>query len=194
MESALAWIGQIVQWIGQFIPRWQLLDSREGAVKFQTLLIRDLVRGKWDASLKPIALGPGLHMSWPATTSIKTWTVARQSVNLATQTITTGDGKTVAVGGFIIFKIVDVLEIVANAWHPDDCIKGIAAGAIHDVCSSSTWRELQQLKASGVLVAELLEDLRERLRPFGVEPIDAVITDFAPTRVLKVIQSTSSDT
>jgi regulator of protease activity HflC (stomatin/prohibitin superfamily) len=193
VNGALEWIGKIAEWLGRFIPCWQILDSRQGGVKFRTLLLRDIVCGRWDTSLKLLALGPGLHFYWPAVTVLTPWVTARQSVNMATQTITTDDGHAIAVGGLFIFQIVDVLQILAYTWHPDDTIRGVASGAVHDVCSSTTWRGLQDKKVSGALTRELLAELRARLLPFGVEPIMATLTDFAPTQVFKVIQSTSSD-
>lgn len=194
MNGALEWIGKIAEWLGRFIPAWILMDSTQGAVKFQTVRVRDLCAGRWTMGARSIALGPGLHFYWPAVSQIKQWTVARQSINLATQTITTSDDKTVAVGGILIFRIVDVLEIVANTWHPDDAIRGVAAGVVHDVCSAGSWHALKAAKCSGALKRDMLEALRDRLRPFGVVPIDAPLTDFALTRVLKVMQTTSSDT
>lgn len=180
MDSALAWVGQIAQWIGQFFPRWVILNTTEGAVKF--------VKGS-----RAVPLGPGIHWFWPATTEIKSWVVARQSVNLPAQTITTVDGKTIAVGGLIIFKIVDALELIAHVWNPDETIRDISAGVIHDVCSQSEWGELQMAKNDGTLKRELRREMRKKLRPFGVVVLGATLTDFAPCRVLKVIQSTSQD-
>ncbi len=34
MDSALAWIGQVAEWVGRFIPRLIILNTTEGAVKF----------------------------------------------------------------------------------------------------------------------------------------------------------------
>src|SRR4051812_9124743 len=114
--EALAWIGQIAEWVGRFVPRWMILNSTEGAVKFVTLRWRDLFRGRWDTSIKSAVLGPGLHGYWPAVTEIKGWTVARQVVNLPTQTTTTKDGKVIAIGAVMVFRIVDVMTIIARTF------------------------------------------------------------------------------
>jgi regulator of protease activity HflC (stomatin/prohibitin superfamily) len=176
MDSALAWVGQLAQWFGQFFPRWIILNTTEGAVKF--------VGGK-----RVVLLGPGIHWFWPARTEVKAWVVARQSVNLPSQTVTTKDGKVIAVGGLLIFRITDAMKLIADTWDPDQTIKDIAAGALHEVCSLSTWEELR----TGDLTTVLRRTLRRRLRPFGVKVIHATLTDLAPCRVLKIFQSAATD-
>jgi regulator of protease activity HflC (stomatin/prohibitin superfamily) len=180
MDSALAWIGHLAEWFGRLLPRWIILNTTEGAVKF--------VGGS-----RPVPLGPGIHWYWPARTEIKSWVVARQSVNLPAQTITTKDGKVIAVGGVIIFRIEDALELIAHVYNPDETIRDLAAGVIHDVCSQSEWGELQMAIQSGALNRELRRGMRKKLTPFGVRVLASTLTDFAPCRVLKVLQSTSQD-
>jgi regulator of protease activity HflC (stomatin/prohibitin superfamily) len=180
MDSALAWIGQLANWFGQFVPRWIILNTTEGAVKF--------VGGS-----RAVLLGPGIHWFWPARTEIKSWVVARQSINLATLTVTTRDGKVIAVGGLLIFRISDAMKLIAETWNPDQTIRDIAASVVHEVCSRSTWDELQQAKNNGALGRDLRRMMRKRLDTFGVQVIGATLTDFAPCRVLKVLQSVSND-
>lgn len=193
MGEALAWVGQIAEWFGQFIPRWKILDSRSGAVKFQTLRVRDLLRARWDTSVKTTALGPGLHFYWPAVTEIRAWVVARQNLDLVSQTVTTSDGKVLVVGGIVEFRIIDALKLVGDAWNPDNTIRGRAAGVLHRVCSEGTWTELQGAKANGELALRLRQQLRRRLRPLGVQVIAVEFSDFAPTRVLRLVQTTAGD-
>jgi len=180
MDAALAWIGQLVEFFGRFFPRLLLLNTTEGAVKF--------VRGS-----RPVLLEPGLHFYWPLVTEVKAWVVARQSVNLSAQTITTKDGKVLAVGGLLIFRIVDAMPLIAHTWNADATVRDISAGVIHDVCSQSEWGELQMAKNDGTLNRALKRELRRRLSRFGVKVLDATLTDFAPCRVYKLITSNSAD-
>lgn len=194
MGEALAWVGQIAEWFGQFIPRWKILDSRSGAVKFQTLRVRDLLRARWDTSCKTTALGPGLHFYWPAVTEIRAWVVARQNLDLVSQTVTTADGKVIVVGGILEFRLIDPLKLVGDSWNPDNTIRGRAAGVLHRICADGTWADLQRDQASGALVQRLRRALHRRLKPLGVKVIAVEFSDFAPTRVLRLVQTTSSDT
>lgn len=180
MEGALAWIGQLATWFGQFFPRWVILNTTEGAVKF--------VRGS-----NPVVLAAGIHWYWPAMTELRVWTVARQPVDLPTQTITTADGKSVGVGGSLTFRIVDLLPLLAHSFDPDKTIRVKAASVIHHVCSRMTWDELQAARHSGALNRALRVAMCKKLKPLGVRVIEAPLTDFASARVLKVIQTISQD-
>jgi regulator of protease activity HflC (stomatin/prohibitin superfamily) len=193
MESALAWIGRIADTLISFFPTWTILNTTEGAVKFQTVRFRDLVRGKWDTTAKIVLLDPGLHVWWPVVSEIKSWVVARQPVDLPTQTFTTSDGRVIAVGGGLLFRIVDAEKLIADTWDPDKMIRIKSAGVFQDVCGRASYDELQMAKNDGRLVKELRRALRRRLRPFGVVVLDVSITDFAPARVYKLIQATSQD-
>jgi regulator of protease activity HflC (stomatin/prohibitin superfamily) len=182
MEAALAWIGQLANWFGQFFPRWIILNSTEGAVKF--------VRGS-----RAVVLYPGIHWYWPAMTEIKAWTVARQSLNLPTQTVTTKDGKTIAVGAVMVFRITNVLLLIARTYDPDTVIRSVALGVVQQLCSAAEWSELQMVNSSGELNEHLRKALQRRLaKRFGIKVLDASLSDLAPCRVIKVVQTTSSDT
>lgn len=195
MGAAFEWIGQIAAWFGQWVPRWIVLNSTEGAVRFNTLRLRDLARFRWDPSVKMEVLGPGFHFWWPAVTELKMWIVARQSINLTTQTLTTKDGKVIAVGAVMVFKFDDVLKVIAHTYDPDATIRAVAAGVVQRVCSQASWEELQRVKDEGILDQHLKRSLTKALRRrFGVRVLDATLTDFSPCRVIKIIQSTSSDT
>lgn len=180
MESALSWIGYVAEWVGRFFPRWIILNTTEGAAKF--------VRGS-----KVVMLGPGIHWYWPVTTEIKNWIVARQAIDLPTQTIVTIDGKVIAVGGMVLFRIVEARTLIADTWDPDRTIRLKAAGVVHNVCSRGSWADLQTAKNGGALNLELRRAMRKKLKPYGVRVLDATLTDFAPCRVLKVVQSVSQD-
>lgn len=193
MESALSWIGRIAQVIIDFFPTWIILNTTEGAVKFNTIMLRDVVRGQWKADAKITLLHPGLHIYWPTVTEVKSWVVARQPVDLPTQTFTTSDGKSISIGGGLVFRIVDAERLIADGWDPDKMIRIKAAGVIHDVCSRASWDELQMAKNDGKLVPALRKELRRKLKSLGVRVLDATLTDFAPGRVLKINQSISQD-
>jgi regulator of protease activity HflC (stomatin/prohibitin superfamily) len=95
MEGALAWIGQLAEWIGRFFPRWQIVTSTHGGVKF--------VRGA-----RVVPLAPGMHWFWPLTTELLLYPTARQAVDLRSQTFVTADNKTIAVGGLIVYEVKDI--------------------------------------------------------------------------------------
>jgi regulator of protease activity HflC (stomatin/prohibitin superfamily) len=163
MESALAWIGQIADWCGQFIPRWQIVPATHKGLKF--------VRG---SEMKP--LDPGIHFWWPATTILQMYPSARQTLDLRTQTLMTTDGKVVAVGGMVTYRVEDIQALLGKTWDADQTIKDICAGVISEVVRECSWADIQ----TPAFTKELRHLMRLRLKPFGVRVMRATLTDLAP--------------
>src|SRR5688500_18896585 len=126
MDAAFAWLSAIAEWLGMWIPRIQIINATHAGVKF--------VRG-W----KVVKLEPGFHIYWPLTTNVDTFPVVRQSIDLRTQTIVTKDGRTIVVGGLIVFEVDDVEKLLAQTFQPDSTIREIALAAIHAACCPLTW-------------------------------------------------------
>lgn len=180
MDGALAWIGQVAAWLGLWIPRWIIVDTTHGAVKF--------VKGS-----TVMACGPGIHWYWPVTTNFVMHPTARQSSNLKSQTVMTADDKTIAVGGMIVYEIADITAILAYTFDPDETIKDVALSSIHDVCCQLSWAEMREQQRSGALDRKLKTEARKDLDRYGVKVLKMTLTDLAPCRVLKLVNSMSQD-
>jgi regulator of protease activity HflC (stomatin/prohibitin superfamily) len=180
MDSALAWIGKIAEWIGRFIPRWLILDTTEGAVKF--------VKGK-----TAIALGPGIHWYWPLMTLVTAYPTAFQADRLPTQTIVTADDKTIIAGGMISYEVIDILPLVARTHSAVTTVKNLAMTAVHNVCCRMSWEELKSEQRKGTLDTKLRNMAQRMLTKYGVKIEELVLVDLAPARVLKLLQSTSME-
>jgi regulator of protease activity HflC (stomatin/prohibitin superfamily) len=180
VDSALAWIGQIASWIGQWIPRWIILDPTLGGVKY--------VKGK------PKYCAPGqVHWYWPVTTNLETYPVARQADDLRTQTIVTTDDKIIVVGGMIVYEVDDVMKLLPTTYRAAQAVKDIALTCIHSVCCGMSWEELKREQRKGTLDTKLRNEARKALEEYGVKVLKVQLTDLAPARVLKVMQSISKD-
>ena len=180
MGNALAWIGQIFDWFGRFIPRWVIYDTTEGAVKF--------VRG-----YKTTALGPGIHWYWPVTTRISEYPTAFQADRLQTQTLVTTDDKVIIVGAMISYSVTDILPLVAGTHYAQTTVKNLAMTAVHDVCCRMSWEELKGEQRKGTLDTKLRNMAQRALVKYGVKVEQLTLIDLAPTRVLKLMQSTSNE-
>jgi regulator of protease activity HflC (stomatin/prohibitin superfamily) len=180
VDAALGWIGHIIDWVGQWIPRWTIIRTTHGGCKF--------VRGS-----RVVPLGPGVHFYWPATTELLTYPTARQAVDLRSQTLMTTDGKILVVGGLVVYEISDIEAILAHTWDPEQTIRDISLTSIHDVIVRLSWADLQSLHETGRLSLRLRKRVRVELAKYGVKVLKVSLTDLAPARVYKVIQSTSSD-
>lgn len=180
MESAFAWLGQIIDWFGQWIPRYEIVDTTHGAIK-------------WVGGSKVVSLGPGQHWYWPIRTKFQQFPVARQAANLITQTLVTQDDKTIVVGGLIVFEIKNLEAILAHTYDPDQTIKDIALSAIHRVVIGRTWAQIKDDFKTGALERELKAEAKRELDRYGVKVLKATLTDLATAKVYKVVQSTSQD-
>lgn len=202
MESALAWIGKIAEWVGQFFPRWIILDTTEGAVKFTGFLTPRPARrllglllqcGHTEEDMRVTVCGPGIHWYWPATTNLQDYPTARQADNLPTQTVVTADDKTIAVGGMLVYQVEDLGLLLGTTHSAIKVVQDVALTAIHDVCCELTWEELKMGQRKGTLNTKLKNACQKQLGDYGVKVIKCMLTDLAPTRVLKLIQATQVD-
>ena len=180
MDSALAWIGKIAAWLGDFIPRWVILDTTEGAVKY--------VRGH-----RATALGPGIHWYWPVVTTLTHYPTAFQADRLQTQTLVTTDDKVIIVGAMISYSVTDILPLVAGTHSAITTVKNLAMTAVHDVCCRMSWEELKGEQRKGTLDTKLRNTAQRMLTKYGVKVEELNLIDLAPTRVLKLMQSTSNE-
>lgn len=180
MDAALGWIGNIIEWFGAFVPRYEIVDTTQGAVK-------------WIGGSRVVTLGPGVHWYWPFRTKFQVYPTARQSEDLRTQTLVTADDVTIVVGGQVTYAIRDLEAILANTFDPAQTVKEIALTAISRVIVEKTWADLKAQFRSGELGKDLKSSLTRELSPYGVRVLKASLTDLAPTRVYKLIQSQSID-
>lgn len=180
MDSALAWVGQIATWIGAFIPRWAILDTTEGAVKF--------VGGS-----KVKYCGPGVWFYWPARTIFRAYPTARQTDRLESQTMESKDGKTFLASGTITYQVRDLMMLLPCVHSAQTAVIDIAMTALHDVCCSFSWEDLQAEQRKGTLKTKLRNAAQRDLSELGIEVVMLKLNSLARCRVIKVSQSTSSE-
>lgn len=188
MESALGWIGQIVAWIGQFIPRWKVLDPIEGVVKQIGWSFRKDRRGP-----RAVFQRYGIVVWWPVVTEIYPHPVAEQTNDLPTQTIVTKDGKVFAARAVISYEITDLLTLLTTVTDPDDSIKDIAGGAVHEAIINYTALELEEANRNGELDRKMKSAAYHQLKSKGVKVNKVQLLELAPCRVFRLLNSEASD-
>jgi regulator of protease activity HflC (stomatin/prohibitin superfamily) len=175
MSSAFAWLGQIIEWFGQFFPRWAIVRTTHAWVKW--------VRGS-----RVLSGTAGIVWYWPATTDFVEYPVVRQTTPLPSQVITLRDDTTVTIGGLLVFSIHDVEKLIAHNYDADDTVRDIAQSALLDVCCKMSWEELH--KGQGrTLDTKLRNAARDELLEYGVTVVKFSLTTLAKTRVYRLIQS-----
>jgi len=190
--NALDWIGQIADWLGRFIPRWTIVETTHGAIKFRSFRLRNLLRFR-APQMDVIAFGPGVHVFWPAASEFVAYPITRQATDLRAQTLCTTDDRSIVVGGMVVYEIYDIEKIVARTYEPDDTIRDVALSAVHDVCCQKSWAELKQAQRDGSLDRELKKEVSRELDKFGVKVLKTTLTDLALCRVLKLMTSVAKD-
>lgn len=176
MGEAFAWLGQAVEWFGQFIPRWSIINANMAGLKF--------VKG---ATM--VKCEPGITFWWPVTTNLQVYPTARQTLDLRTQVLQTTDGRTVGVGGMVTYRVEDVELLLGKTWDADQTIKDTCAGVISEIVRDAAWPDLQTHEFE----QELRLVMRKRLRPYGVRVMKATLTDCSPIRVYKLVNANSAD-
>lgn len=180
MTDAFAWIGQLVEWFGRFIPRLVILDMTEGAVKY--------VRGK-----HAVVCGPGLHTYWPLVTTWVDYPTARQTDRLETQVMESKDGVTFIVSGTITYSVDDLGKLLPVVHAPTRNTTDLAMTALHDVCCLFLWADLQSEQRRGTLKTKLKNEAQKVLGEYGIRTHKFQLMSLARCRVYKVSQSTSAE-
>lgn len=199
MESAFAWLGQLVNWFSQFFPRFVLLDSTQGAVKFEGFFLPSWLRMYFDwfhgfnGTMRFTQCGPGLHWYWPATTSFQVYPTEYQTDNLPSQTIETSDGKSISVGGMVTYTVPNLMLLLPRTHSAVKMVQVKVLAAIHEVLCKMSWDQLTQEQRKGTLNTKLRHAAQKQLTEFGVKIEECMLTDLARSRVYRLIQSTQSD-
>lgn len=174
MESAFAWLGQIFDALLQFFPRRVIVRATHGGVKWG-----------WRGGVKE--LKPGVRIYWPLLSEVEIVVTARQTVNTRTQALITRDGRTVAVGGVVIYSISDVIQSIGKLnFDPTDTVGDISQAAIVQVITSMTFEEIMAGVSTTVEEA-LTHRCRKSLRQYGVYVHRAALTDFSPSKAINLL-------
>lgn len=173
MNEALAWIGQIAEWVGRFIPRWEVIPTNKGAVK-------------WIRGSKVKFKGPGILVWWPAWTEVAIYPTARQSNILVPQTLQSSDGVNFVGTLVIVYSVDDLVALLTQTDDADNTIGEISLMVGQDVLSGKPWEEVKNRKRS-----KLHTELRRRgqavLKPYGVKVHELFLKDLATCRVYRLI-------
>jgi regulator of protease activity HflC (stomatin/prohibitin superfamily) len=181
MESAFAWIGQLIEWFGQFIPRFLVVDMTEAVVKLRL--------GNEITELKP----GKVHFYWPFISIIKRCTIVRDTLDLTAQTFETKDGITVQASGMVSYIVTDAISLLTTVTDPGNTIRDLVMTCIQEVLIQYTWVELREGLVSGQLRKELVREAQRTLKTYGIKVLNVGLKDLARTRVFKLAIEQSTD-
>ena len=177
MESAFAWLNQLIETFYRFFPHILIVRATHGGVKWV-----------WGSKLK--TLNPGLHVYWPLTTEVEVIVTARQTLAIPDQVLATKDGKKVVVKTLVVYKIRDVEHAIGRVnWDVDTTINDLTQSAVVQVVATHTYAEIMQAIADESMTTTLTKAVRKELRQFGVHVVRSKLVDFAECKVFKLMTS-----
>jgi len=133
LGSALAWLSELVNWFGRWVPRIFQVRVSERAIKY--------VRGR------AVVCEPGLHVYWPMTSETDQIFVTRQVIKLRSQALVTKDGITVEVGAFLVYAVADIYKFLVENYDAKDSASVIALGAVRRAVAMRTFEQLREGRA-----------------------------------------------
>ncbi|MBM4223525.1 MAG: hypothetical protein FJ167_01755 [Gammaproteobacteria bacterium] len=180
IDGALAWISWVAQWIGQFIPKWEVLDPTLGWVKFRRGRLHSSGRG-------------GIIVWWPILTKVEVMSVAEQTLKLEPLSLTTTDGKDVTVRGVIVYDYTNVELMNTTVVDPDDSVRDKALMVIAHCVSQRTKQVLLDDVVAKRLDAEMRKRAQLLLKPYGVRVLRLGLVELTGARPYRVIQGGGVD-
>ncbi len=173
MDKALGWIGEIFQTLLRLLPWLVIVPATHEGVAF--------VHGhrikRWKA---------GLHWYWPVATQYKTIAVVRQTQLIQSKVIMTKDRQTVLAGALVTYYVDDVVAALAKIADLASDVMERSQGAIYDAIGKYTLEEIQADR--GAFRDILTKRVGEALNGYGVQILQAQLTEFAPARAFAINQ------
>jgi len=171
VDKAFGWIGEIFQTLLRVVPWLVIVPATHRGVAF----VRGFKVKEWP---------PGLHWYWPVVTTYKLMTVVRQTQRIQSKVIMTKDLKTVTVGALVTYEVDDVVSAIAKVADLPSDIMERSQGAILSVVAESTVEEIQNNRT--LFNQQLTERVGNVLNGYGVQILQAQLTEFAPCRALAI--------
>lgn len=133
-----------------------------------------------------MVMKPGLHLYWPMVTQIEIVPVARQTMSLPSQVLTTQDDKSIMVAGSVVYSITDMLLAYGGMnYDVPTTLDDVARAAIVELITSKTLDQLKGCKTQ--INSDFTRLCRKRLKIYGVGVRSAYFTDFAQCRVYRLV-------
>jgi regulator of protease activity HflC (stomatin/prohibitin superfamily) len=114
------------------------------------------------------ALSAGLHWRWLFIERKIDWAGTEVVISLATCSITTRDGKAIALEANLGYRLIDIVKSKRSLWSMETSLKAAAAGVVCSELSQCAWTEMQGVNRKE-REAALLATLKELAAPWGIE-------------------------
>jgi regulator of protease activity HflC (stomatin/prohibitin superfamily) len=169
--QAFDFLNDLMQWLGELAPRWDLLEPTHGGVKF-----------KWRGKVSQLTPGR-IYWWWPVTTKVRTIPIKRQTMVIG-QRLTTKDEISVAANIVVAYVIDDVTLALVETIDHSDTIGEIAQKLTIKPLMGRTFDEIiTDMADNNNMRNECTREAKKLLREYGVGVLDAYVSDFTETTV-----------
>lgn len=165
-------IDLLLQWVGFFVP-FVVVDQFEQAVVLRF--------GKYHRELDP-----GFHWILPFEIDrVIADNVVARTTNLAAQSLTTKDGKTIIAAGVVTSSISNIRKATLEVETVDNALRDSCYGTIGIAVAAANWDEIR----SEAFIEVLTKACRKNGWRYGIEIERVQLSDLAPTKALSLHQS-----
>ena len=126
-------------------------------------------------------LDAGWHLAIPIVDRVYRQSCRRRLAIVSAMTLSTRDGRTITVSGYIGYSIVDLLKLYSTISHAEDTIEAEISSLITDFISSHTFDECKVQEIEAHVKSKM------NLERYGVEGSDFFISNFAAVKTYRFI-------
>lgn len=126
-------------------------------------------------------LEAGIHLRLPLFDRIYVQSIRRRTSALATQTLTTKDGKSLTMAVALSYRVVDLLRLYNTLHHAEGTISNTVQGAVGEYVYTHTLEECQPSTLATQVIA-LLD-----LGRYGLADVEITITTFVVVKTYRFL-------
>jgi regulator of protease activity HflC (stomatin/prohibitin superfamily) len=167
-------VAQFFQYVTAWIPRPRHVVSVERHVR-------------WRFGNEPTLIGPGLYAEVPLFERWEAYSVLWDANEFRPCVLVTADGREVAVGFVLIWRIAEPLTTATTIDDAEAMVGEVGESLLPDVISAHNWADL--MGSTKKANQQLKTEANRLLREYGLEVKKARINNLARCRVHRVIQN-----
>ncbi len=174
--SAFAWIGDLIEWVADWLPHWIQVDRNEQAVKHTGWRTR-----------RAVIMQPGVRWYWPAFSQTEgPFKTVWQPLTTSTINVMDSEQTPVAARGFAVWRITDVLRFAVDHEDAAAMLDDLVCAAIREVLTAKPIAEVQKNERNTTDRA-LLRAVEKLTEDIGVRIQLVRLTTFTRARMLCVM-------
>lgn len=126
---------------------------------------------------------PGLIWIWPFAEEVLLVSTVKQALNVGPQSLTTRDGKSIAISVVVTFSVIDCQAFLLQVEGAQHAIEDCTYGAVAGVIRSFDWLDIRMSDIDQLISSEI----RAQAEMYGVEA-SAKVSDLALSKTFRMIQ------